>query len=70
MRLLRFAKRKEVEVAELAAGLDRDKRAVSRDVDVLESFGLVTTGYEVNPGHGRRRVVRPRAARYELVAVI
>ena len=45
-------------------------RAVSRDVDLLESFGLLRTRYEKNPGHGRRRIVEPCAANYKLVAAI
>ena len=51
IRLLRFAKQKPMAVSELAGGLKRDKRAVSRDVDMLEEFGLLQSRYEINPGH-------------------
>jgi len=43
---------------------------VKRDVKILTSFGLVTIHEESNPGHGRRKNVRPLASRYELVATI
>ncbi len=70
IRLLRRTKNKPTTVSELAASLKRDTRAVSRDVDLLERFGLLETLYEANPGHGRRRVIIPRAANYQLVAMI
>ena len=58
------------DVRDLANGLQRDTRAVSRDVDLLESFGLLRTRYEKNPGHGRRRIVESCAANYQLLAAI
>lgn len=70
VRLLRVAREKAVPVSDLASGLKRDTRAVSRDVDLLESFGLLRTRYEKNPGHGRRRIVEPCAANYQLLAAI
>ena len=70
VRLLAVAKKRPVSVSELAIGLKRDTRAVSRDINLLESFGLLRTRYETNPGHGRRRIVESRASRYQLVANI
>ena len=70
VRLLSVAKKRPASVSELASGLKRDARAVSRDVDLLESFGLLETRYEANPGHGKRRIVEPRASQYKLVANI
>ena len=70
VRLLRVARERATPISVLANGLDRDTRAVSRDVDLLESFGLLRTRYETNPGHGRRRIVEPRAAKYQLTATI
>ncbi|MGC2110457.1 MAG: hypothetical protein WA655_13125 [Candidatus Korobacteraceae bacterium] len=70
IRLLRLARQKPMAVSELAGGLKRDARAVSRDVDLLEEFGLLRSRYEVNPGHGRRRIVQSRASRYQLEAAI
>jgi predicted transcriptional regulator len=70
LRLLRATKQKSAAVTELARGLKRDTRAVSRDIDLLERVGLVHTRYEANPGHGKRRLVAARAAKYQLVANI
>ena len=70
VRLLRLAKKKPMAVSELAGGLKRDTRAVSRDVDLLEEFGLLRSSYEPNPGHGKRRIVHSRASTYQLQAAI
>jgi hypothetical protein len=39
-----------------------------RDIDLLESFRLLRTRYEANPGHRKRRFVEPCASQYKLVA--
>jgi predicted transcriptional regulator len=70
VQVLRAAKRRPVSLSKLASGLNRDTRAVSRDVDLLEQFGLLCTRYQVNPGHGKLKIVEPRAARYQLVATV
>ncbi len=70
LRLLGVVRAKPGPVTELAVTLGRDRKAARRDVFLLESFGLVKTREEPNPGHGRRRVVEPRAAKYRLVATI
>jgi predicted transcriptional regulator len=69
IRLLKMAK-KPSPVAELANSLKRDTRAVSRDINFLKNFGLLHSRYVANPGHGKRRVVSARAAKYQLVANI
>ena len=70
VRVIHTVRQKPAPVSELAATLRRDRKAVRRDVTLLESFGLVTVREEVNPGHGRRRIIEPRAAKYQLVATI
>jgi predicted transcriptional regulator len=70
VRLLRLAKERPLAVSELAGGLKRDTRAVSRDVDLLEEFGLLQSRYVPNPGHGKRRIVHSRASRFQLEAAI
>lgn len=70
VRVIRALREKPAPVSELAATLRRDRKAVKRDVALLESFGLVNSREEINPGHGRKRVIEPRAARYQLVATI
>ncbi len=68
VRLLRSAKAGSQPITELATGLKRDVRAVSRDVVRLEKAGLLRTSYRVNPGHGRYKVVEPVAREYNLTA--
>jgi len=70
IRVLEFAKEGAQPVSALASGLKRDTRAVSRDVELLEEFGLLRTRYEANPGHGKRRIVEPRAQKFQLVATV
>jgi predicted transcriptional regulator len=70
LRLLAAARQGSKPLSALANGLNRDTRAVSRDVDLLEQFGLLHTRSEANPGHGKRRIVEPCAERYQLVATV
>ena len=70
VRLIHALREKPAPVSELAATLRRDRKAVKRDVTLLESFGLVNAREEINPGHGRRRIIEPLAAKYQLVATI
>lgn len=70
IRVLKFAKKGARAVSSLASGLKRDPRAVSRDVELLEQFGLLRTRYEANPGHGKRRIVEPCAEKYQLIATV
>lgn len=70
VRLLGAARKRATPISALAGYLNRDARAVKRDVAVLERYGLLRTRYEKNPAHGRRKIVESRAARYQLVATI
>jgi predicted transcriptional regulator len=70
VRVIHAVRKKPAAVSELAATLGRDRKAVKRDVSLLESFGLVNAREEINPGHGRRRIIEPLAAKYQLVATI
>ena len=70
VRLLTVAKNRPVSVSEFAIGLKRDTRAVSCDIDLMESCGRLRAHFEANPGYGKRRIVEPRASRYKLVANI
>ena len=57
-------------VSKLAVMLKRDRKAVSRDVKALESFGLLKIREQPNPGHGIMKVVEPLAEKYYLTAAI
>jgi predicted transcriptional regulator len=68
VRLLGRAKAGSLPISDLADGLKRDVRAVSRDVVVLERAGLLRTSYRTNPGHGRLKIVEALARGYRLTA--
>ena len=70
VRVIHAVREKPAPVSELAVTLSRDRKAVRRDVSLLESFGLLSSRGEINPGHGRMRIISPCAARYQLVATI
>ena len=70
VRVIHAIRKKPAPVLELAATLRRDRKAVKRDVTLLEFFGLVNAREEINPSHGRKRIIEPRAAKYQLVATI
>lgn len=70
VRVIHALREKPAPVSELAATLRRDRKSVKRDVTLLESFGLVNAREEINPGHGRRRIIETLAAKYQLVATI
>lgn len=57
-------------VSKLAVMLKRDRKAVSRDVKVLESLGLLKTRELSNPGHGIMKVVESLAEKYYLTATV
>jgi len=70
VRIIECLRKNSVPISELATILKRDRKAVSRDVKLLESFGLVKTHDTPNPGHGKMKVVETLAAKYQLVATI
>jgi predicted transcriptional regulator len=70
VRVLHAVRVKPAAVSELAKTLKRDRKAIRRDVSVLESFGLISIREEPNPGHGRRRIILPLAEEYRLVTSI
>jgi len=57
-------------ISRLAVILKRDRRAVSRDVKLLEGLGLLRTRNAANPGHGVMTVVEPLAEKYHLEATV
>jgi predicted transcriptional regulator len=69
-RLLHTLRKQKVtiSVSGLAEILGRDRKAVARDVELLESHGLLRTRRETNPGHGVNTLVEPLAKKYHLTA--
>jgi len=68
--LYTIRRRTKPTISRLAIILKRDRRAVSRDVKLLEGLGLLRTRNEVNPGHGAMTVVEPLAEKYHLEATV
>ncbi len=71
LRLLREVKsRRSMPVGDLAAKLKRNRRAVDRDLGLLEGAGLLKLSYQSNPGHGKLKLVSPVARQYTLTATV
>ena len=68
--LYAIRKKTKPTISGLATILKRDRRAVSRDVKLLEGLGLLKTRNEANPGHGSMTVVEPLAEKYHLEATV
>jgi predicted transcriptional regulator len=68
--LYAIRKKTKPTISGLATILKRDRRAVSRDVKLLEGLGLLKTRNEANPGHGVMTVVEPLAEKYRLEATV
>ena len=70
LRLVQKVRTKSVSISALAAALKRYPKSVRRDVLKLERAGVVRTRDQVNPGHGRVKIVEPVARECRLMAVI
>jgi predicted transcriptional regulator len=57
-------------ISELSSSLHRNRAAITKDVSLLESVGLVISQRQVNPGHGIQKIVRSVASRIEMVATL
>ena len=57
-------------INELTQSLHRNRSAITKDVGLLEKFGLVVSQRLANPGHGIQKVVRSIAPKIELVATL
>jgi predicted transcriptional regulator len=68
LKLMKTARQGRYSVSSLAAVLNRDPKSVRRDIVKLEQAGMLRTYEEVNPGHGRVRIVEPVARKVELRA--
>ena len=68
IRLLETTRKQAFSVTRLAAVLKRDPKSVRRDVLKLVRVGVLRTREEINPGHGRVKIVEPVAKRVEMRA--
>ena len=56
--LLAALREKPDSISGLANKLHRSRAAIDKDVRQLESVGIVTSEYVINPGHGRSRIIK------------
>ena len=68
--LMREIMREPKTINELAGCLHRDRSAITKDVGLLERMGLIVSQRQSNPGHGIQKLVKPVAARIEIVATL
>lgn len=66
LRVIEVARTKPYSVTGLARELGRDPKSVRRDVAKLEQHRMIRTREQINPGHGRVKIVEPVAQRFEL----
>ena len=57
-------------ITNIAKVTKRNRAAVYRDIHEMEKFGLVKTHEEINPGHGRYKIVELVAPTLKLEAYI
>ena len=68
--LLKQIKETPTSISLLAKKLNRDRSAVTRDVQLLERFGVVEVTDKPLPGHGRQKWITPLAAEIQLTAIL
>lgn len=68
--LLKQVKETPASISMLAKKLNRDRSAVTRDVQMLERFGVVHVTEKPLPGHGKQKWVTPLAGEIKLTAVL
>lgn len=66
--LLRQLKETPASISDLARKLRRDRSAVTRDVQLLERFGILHVTEKPLPGHGRQKWITPVARDLQLTA--
>jgi predicted transcriptional regulator len=66
--LLKQVKETPGSISDLARTLKRDRSAVTRDVQVLEHFGVLRVIEKPLPGHGRQKWIAPVARDIRLTA--
>lgn len=56
--LLAALRKQPDSISGLAKKLHRSRSSVDKDVKLLESVGIVQSEYQINPGHGRCRMIK------------
>lgn len=66
--LLKQVQETPASITMLARKLKRDRSAVTRDIQILESFGIVHVTEKALPGHGVQKWITPLAREIHLTA--
>ena len=66
--LLKQVQETPASITMLARKLKRDRSAVTRDIQILESFGIVRVTEKALPGHGIQKWITPLAREIRLTA--
>ena len=71
MKLIRtIRKHPDSSITELAKLTKRNRVAIDRDICEMEEFGLLESREDINPGHGKHRIVTMTASKLHLEAYI
>lgn len=70
IKLINSIRRHPDTVTNIAKVIKRDRSSVYRDISQLEQFGLVKIHEEINPGHGRHKIVELTSSLLKLEATI
>lgn len=57
-------------ITNIAKVIRRDRSSVNRDILELKKFGLVSIHEEINPGHGKHKIVELISSHLKLEAII
>jgi len=68
--LLKQVKETPTSISLLAKKLKRDRSAVTRDVQLLELYGVIQVTEKPLPGHGKQKWITPVAGQIQLTAVL
>ena len=68
--LIKTIRRHPDSITNIAKAIKRNRAAVYRDIHELENYGFVKTSEEINPGHGRHKIVTVVASELRLEARI
>lgn len=70
IKLIKSIRKRPNTINNIAKSIKRNRASVYRDINELEKFGLVKTHEEINPGHGRHKIVELVAPMLKLEAYI
>ena len=68
IKLIRIIRNNPGTVTNIAKVIKRDRSSVNRDILELKKFGLVKIHEEVNPGHGKHKIVELISSHLKLEA--